>query len=255
MVALDKRHATLRATFQAGRRQHPVTIHLPWALILAVLGLLALASCARAASRADFPATLAPPQDLDELAAALKPAVGSVRTSEGSVELGEEFVGAELIAGEESLLVFEVPAGPAQDRLHRLVQADFGRVTTWRTAHLLIAYPGQQGGTILVLSGLVGDPVRLEEPAQDEPFPPAVAAAIAYVAAEKSVHPAQVDVLSFHEQEWPDACLGLSRNGETCVGEGVQGWAILLSLGGQSMEVHTDQVGLQVRMAPSPSDS
>jgi hypothetical protein len=165
--------------------------------------------------------------------------------------IGDGFTGSGVDIAAERVLVFEVAAGPDQEVLTRAVRASFGFVTVWRTDHLVIAYPGQQGGTILVLSGLLGDPEQVAEQAHNEPFPPAVAAAIAVVADERRVPPSQIGVISFHEQEWPDGCLGLPATGDRCDGDVVLGWSILLNVGGRSVEVHTDAVGSRVRTVPT----
>ena len=47
----------------------------------------------------------------------------------------------------------------------------------WGAGKLLVIYEGIDGGTILLFSGLLGDPLVAPEAGIDEPFPPAVVAA------------------------------------------------------------------------------
>jgi hypothetical protein len=117
----------------------------------------------------------------------------------------------------------------------------------WATGRLVVAYAGTDGGTVLLLNSLLGDPIRPGEPQLDEPYPPAVTAAIEALASQAAVDPASIEVMSFDSVDWPDACLGLPNSGETCAHAVIPGWRIDLLANGTAYEAHTDQLGSQVR--------
>jgi hypothetical protein len=118
----------------------------------------------------------------------------------------------------------------------------------WATGRLIVAYTGSDGGTILVLNSLLGDPLRPGEPEVDEPYPPAVAAAIEALASKLAVDPASIEVADFETMDWPDACLGLSQAGELCAESVTPGWRVDLLAAGKEYEAHTDLLGSQVRL-------
>ena len=122
------------------------------------------------------------------------------------------------------------------------------RVNIWIARRLIVAYPGSDGGTILLLDGLLGD--RLTQPAASlgEPFPPAVTAAVEFLAQKLNVKPVSVEVLWFDAENWPDACLGLAGSGEPCAAVETPGWRIRLRVGEEEFELHSDQVGAHVRV-------
>jgi hypothetical protein len=120
----------------------------------------------------------------------------------------------------------------------------------WARGRIIVIYDGPDGPTIAVLSGLMGDSVTLAAPAPDEPYPPAVAAAIGWLADSQSIDPGQVAVESFEASEWPDACLGLPAADEACAGVITPGWRISLRVGERTVVVRTDALGSQVRSEP-----
>jgi hypothetical protein len=121
------------------------------------------------------------------------------------------------------------------------------RPNIWATGQLIVVYPGVDGGTVLLLSGLLGDPLTLEAPAVDEPYPPAVLAAIGAAAAQTGVGPEQVQVLDYEPREWPDGCLGLPGPDEMCTEAVVTGWMVHLSLGGNPIVFRVDEFGAELR--------
>ena len=121
------------------------------------------------------------------------------------------------------------------------------RPNIWATGQLIVVYAGVDGGTVLLLSGLLGDPLTLEAPAVDEPYPPAVLAAIGAAAAQTGVGPEQVQVVDYEPREWPDGCLGLPGPDEICTQAIVAGWMVRLSLGGNPIVFRVDEFGAELR--------
>ena len=117
----------------------------------------------------------------------------------------------------------------------------------WATGQLIVAYPGVDGGTILLLSGLLGDPLTSEVPPLDEPYPPAVLAAIGAAAEATGALPQDVQVLSYESQEWPNSCLGLPALDEMCAEAIVPGWIVRLNVGGTQIVFRLDEVGAELR--------
>jgi hypothetical protein len=117
----------------------------------------------------------------------------------------------------------------------------------WSHNRLLIVYFGRDGGTVLLLSGLLGDPLQKPFLAEDEPFPPAVPAAILALANSEGVDPSTIDVLGYDSVEWRDGCLEVPRSGEVCTQVVTPGWRIRLLLEGQAIEIHSDEMGGEIR--------
>jgi hypothetical protein len=118
----------------------------------------------------------------------------------------------------------------------------------WATGRLIVIYNGTDGGMILLLSGLLGDPLAWSSTLVDEPYPPAVTAAIQYIAYSLNVEPARVEVLNIEAVDWPDSCLSLPEPVERCVEVITPGWHIFLWVEGQIYQVSTDQFGEDVRL-------
>ncbi|GMR11229.1 MAG: hypothetical protein BMS9Abin28_2056 [Anaerolineae bacterium] len=121
------------------------------------------------------------------------------------------------------------------------------RPNIWATGQLIVVYPGVDGGTVLLLSGLLGDSLTLAAPVVDEPYPPAVLAAIGAAAAQTGVGPEQVQVLDYQTREWPDGCLGLPAPDEMCTEAIVPGWIVSLSAGGDPVVFRVDESGAELR--------
>lgn len=121
------------------------------------------------------------------------------------------------------------------------------RPNIWTTGQLIVVYPGMDGGTVLLLSGLLGDPLTFEAPAIDEPYPPVVLAAIGAAAVQSGVGPEQVEVLSYEPREWPDGCLGLPGPDEMCTEAIVPGWIVRLNVSGDPIVYRADEVGVELR--------
>ncbi len=117
----------------------------------------------------------------------------------------------------------------------------------WIAGRLIVVYPGVDGGTILLLSGLLGDPLTAGTPAIDEPYPPAVLAAIGAAAEATGALPQDVQVISYEAQDWPNSCLGLPGPDEMCAEAIVPGWIVRLNVGGTQVVFRVDGVGAELR--------
>ncbi len=117
----------------------------------------------------------------------------------------------------------------------------------WASGRLIVVYPGADGGTILLLSGLLGDPLTSEAPAVDEPYPPAVLVAIGAAAEATGALPQDVQVISYESHEWPNSCLGLPGPDEICAEAVVPGWLVRLNASGVQIVFRVDEVGAELR--------
>ncbi len=120
----------------------------------------------------------------------------------------------------------------------------------WSHDRLIVVYFGRDGGTILLLSGLLGDPLGESHAPADKPFPPAVPASMRALAEELEISPTVIDVVSFDAVVWPDSCLGYPEQGEGCAEAETPGWVILLAVNQREYEIHTDEFGQEVRLSP-----
>lgn len=84
------------------------------------------------------------------------------------------------------------------------------------------------------------------ETPQDEPQ--AVAAARNALAASLDVSEGQIEVVSYEETEWPDACLGLPSSDEMCAQVITPGYEVVMEVAGESYVARTDMSGNQVRL-------
>ena len=166
--------------------------------------------------------------------------------------------GRRFLVGSSEIHTFEFQSEPEQRaRYGAIDQSGYavggvplawtGRPNIWSAGRLLVVYPGSDGGTILLLSGLLGDPFAATEPDIDEPYPPAILAAIGAAAAQMGVDPGEVQVLGYDFKEWPDSCLGLHGPDEMCAQAIVPGWLVRLNAGGDQIVFRVDEVGAELR--------
>ena len=214
-----------------------------------------LAACARA------------PQDQtplaimtsDDLIAALSQAGAQVQVSSGVDGPVLEVPARSITVDRANILVYEYPTEENRQAVSAAIAQDPTKVDgevvdwprtprVWVSGRLLIVYLGGDGGTILLLNGLLGDPLLFGESGTDEPYPPAVAAAIGGLASELGVDPAWIEVRGFDPVDWPDACLGQPGADEFCAEVITPGWRIEMRYEGTAYEAHTDQLGTQVRL-------
>lgn len=96
----------------------------------------------------------------------------------------------------------------------------------------------------------------LENDAQDavetvtgsDSLPEAAVMAQRVLADELAATPADIQVVSTEQVEWPNACLGLAEEGEMCAEVITPGFLVTLEVNGQQYQVHTDETGGNVRI-------
>jgi hypothetical protein len=118
-----------------------------------------------------------------------------------------------------------------------------GEPKIWIGSGWYAAYAGYDGGHILLLSGLLGDPHRATAVAIDEPFPPAVPYALRIFADAHNREPQEVAVTGYQSVVWPDACLGIKQPGRACAQVETPGWLIRATLDGAVYDLHSDESG------------
>lgn len=119
----------------------------------------------------------------------------------------------------------------------------------WSGPEMSVAYAGSDGGVRLVLDALLGDPLDEGETGQNEPYPPAVLAALRQLGDQYGRPLADLQVVSFEERVWPDGCLGLNPEPQAgpCTMAEVQGWLVRIQVDGQTISVRTDELGSRIR--------
>jgi len=165
-------------------------------------------------------------------------------------ELGR---GSVLILGPARIEVYEADSEAAQRAALQALLQQMPGVSTpnlWGRGRVVVIYDGLDGATIALLSGLLGDSVNLVAPAQDEPYPPAVASSIGWLADAEDVDPGEVMVEAFEAAEWPDACLGLAGALEACAAVITPGWRVTLRIGDAAYVLRSDELGTRIRREP-----
>ncbi len=84
-----------------------------------------------------------------------------------------------------------------------------GDIRIWVGPGWYLAYASREGGVILLLSGLLGEPFQAAPVALEEPFPPAIPRAMRKLADALDRSPSDLTVLEFQPMTWQDACLGI----------------------------------------------
>jgi hypothetical protein len=70
------------------------------------------------------------------------------------------------------------------------------------------------------------------------------------MAAHLGVRAEDVEIISSEQVEWPDACLSLGGAAESCAQVVTPGWRVVVNVNGQPYEIHTDETGANIRVAP-----
>lgn len=117
----------------------------------------------------------------------------------------------------------------------------------WEHETFMVVYPGSEGGVVLLMDGLLGDPSTYPVSGPDEPYPPAVSAAQLALAEDLDVSPSQVSVIDYEPRIWPDSCLGLADEGEACKQAETTGWRIELRVAGGNYLLRSDAIGMEIR--------
>ena len=198
-----------------------------------------------------------PIQDAGDLLRALQEAGAEPALTQGDLQEALGGSGSVMRVAEAEVQVYEYPSEADRQIVSERIGPDGlleggrlvwqGHPNVWGTGRLIVAYVGLDGGVILLLSGLLGDPITASGAGVDEPYPPAVLAAMQALAQELGRAPAEMQVVTYQETEWPDGCLGLAAEGESCTQALTQGWQVMLTVDGVEYELRTDQLGLQVR--------
>ncbi len=219
--------------------------------LMLILPALLLASCA--ASRSAATATPLPIVDIQSLTRALQRAAPRLEGPEAAPRLAPAAGVRFLVSGQE-VFAYQFPDQASLAQALRELSSDGswpveraapwkGAARLWTADRLLVAYPGSQGGVILLLSALLGDPLSLPRAGPDEPYPPAVAAALRALARELEVDAGEGDLLSYETALWPDSCLGLPQPDENCHEVETAGWRVRLGWDGRVYTLRTDRVG------------
>ncbi len=80
-----------------------------------------------------------------------------------------------------------------------------------------------------------------------EDQPEAVEAAESALSARLGVDQDQIEVISYEEKEWPDACLGLAESDEMCAQVITPGYEVVMEVDGESYVARPTMSGDQVR--------
>lgn len=86
-------------------------------------------------------------------------------------------------------------------------------------------------------------------------FPPAVLAARQFLAASLGLEETAISVIRVEAADWPDGCLGLGVEDETCSEEIVPGYLVGLQAGDQFFEFRTDLEGGRIRPVPAVQEA
>jgi hypothetical protein len=79
-------------------------------------------------------------------------------------------------------------------------------------------------------------------------YPDAVWAAFQDLMLRLGVEPDQISLINFHEETWPNSCLGLAAADEACLDVLTPGYIVLLEGLGSQYEYHTDETGQNMRV-------
>jgi hypothetical protein len=211
------------------------------ALTVMVLAFVGLTGCTSAAL---------PPEPVIETADDLQAALEQAGHPLEPTALGAAVDG--LIGGRRYILdgsyldVFEYESALTQQAAEQDLMSSASGVA-WGRGKILVVYHGTDGGSIALLSGFLGDPLTLSDEVVDQPYPPAVPAAIAFLAEDLGEDPGRIVVVEYEATEWPDACLGLGRPSETCAEVVTAGWRIVLQLDSTTYALRSDAYGQMVR--------
>jgi hypothetical protein len=213
---------------------------------LSVLLILALASACSVGPEPEGPRI----ESTEDLLSALTDAGVDVAETALMASVPDLPRGHVVYLGDEQVEMYEAESEAAQreevQQLLRRLPA-VSAPNLWGRGRVIVLYSGQDGPTIALLSGLMGDSLTLAASAPDEPYPPAVVAAIGWLADQTPAGTSDVSVIAFEHAEWPDACLGLAEPDEACAAVITPGWRITLRIGSEDHVLHTDELGAVVR--------
>ncbi len=79
---------------------------------------------------------------------------------------------------------------------------------------------------------------------------PAADAAVKALAAARGIAAESITVVSAEPVEWPDACLGVAQSGQMCAQVITPGYRVILQVGDEQVEYHTDELGAALALVP-----
>ena len=221
----------------------------PWRALLCLGLIAALAAACTPPPEPEGPRI----ETADDLLAALRAAGVEVEETAMLASMPDLARGRVVFLGRERIEIYEEDSeterrAAVQDLLRRT--SGDATPSLWGRGRVVVIYDGLDGATIALLSGLLGDSVNLVAPAQDEPYPPAVASSIGWLADAEDVDPGEVMVEAFETAEWPDACLGLAGPLEACAAVITPGWRVTLRIGDAAYVLRSDELGTRIRREP-----
>lgn len=84
-----------------------------------------------------------------------------------------------------------------------------------------------------------------------ESLPPeAVMEVVSKLSQDLSVSINEIEIVSFEQVEWPDSCLGVPEEGQTCAQVITPGYRVMLEVDGNQYEFHSNMDGTLILMAP-----
>lgn len=173
--------------------------------------------------------------------------------------------GKVFVHNDENIQVFQYPSEESRKNESRLISNDGSVIGNnqihwidppiiWAAGKLIVIYTGTNETIIGAIGALMGEPIARGDISNDSgeqplEFPPAVMAAIEDLALKLGISESEIEVLSFEEINWADACLGLGRPDEACLQVITPGFLIKLMAMNTEYEYHTDQTGRNLRLA------
>jgi hypothetical protein len=101
----------------------------------------------------------------------------------------------------------------------------------------------------------ISTPQALPTSTNSQTYPAPVLLARADLAAKLNIQIEQVEVSSYTAQDWPDACLGVSRAGGVCAAVITPGFQVNLAVNGMQYQYRTDESGKILKLADGPTPS
>jgi hypothetical protein len=94
------------------------------------------------------------------------------------------------------------------------------------------------------------EPVTGPDGTLPSPPPQAVLAAADQLSQTIGVPVEEIEILDFESMEWPDSCLGVPEEGQSCLQVITEGYRVQLEANGQPYEMRTDQDGTIIVQVP-----
>ena len=210
-----------------------------------------------------------------DLAAALEAAGGNVQRLGTAEQPFFNVKGERLSVNGAEIQVFSFPDTKSREAISSLISEDGGTIGTysmnwlspptfWAKYNLIVLYLGTDQKVTSLVSRVLGSPLTAlstGEPPTREAVKgtpgseaQAISAAIKNLSEALNISKGEIKVVSFEQVDWPDACLGLAKQGEMCAQTITPGWRILLEASGQQYEFHTDLTGENIREAKEDTD-